>query len=88
MHPLLASLTDAAHWRKVRASYLQAARRCKAELVRQGVSDDRVHAALGYWLTRARNAHAFAMGRKPVSDRFLIINQGSAEIGPLYAKEA
>jgi hypothetical protein len=87
-------LTDAAHWRSKRAEYLQGARNCKETLTnpnghwRYPPNDPRVNAAVAKWVIRARNAHAFALGRKPVIPNFLYMGPEGSYQGPLYAREA
>lgn len=84
-------LADPEHWRKARASYMQGARGCKATLTnpngywRYDPQDPRVKKAVDFWLHRARNAHAFALGRKPVIPNFVCIDGGFVYQGPLYA---
>ncbi|HZZ77463.1 MAG TPA: hypothetical protein VFE62_03030 [Gemmataceae bacterium] len=84
-------LTDPERWRKARGAYMQEARRCKATLTdmrshwRYAPDDIRVKEAVAKWVTRARNAHAFALGRKPVIEHFLIIDGNRSCMGPLYA---
>lgn len=86
-HPML-DLFSADHWRKKRADYMQGARGCRDALLKQGYArdDERVKKALEFWVYRARNAHAFALGRKPVIPNMAVITNEGAFSLPMYAK--
>ena len=85
-------LLSPSRWRNARAKYMAEARACRATLTdpqglwRYSPDDARVAKAVEFWLHRARNAHAFAMGRKPIGN-FVIVNRGEFYQGPLYATE-
>lgn len=82
---------EADHWRKARKGYVDAARQCKATLTDKDgcwsydTSDERVKLAMDFWLHRARNAHAFALGRKPVIKNFYYADNNGSYSGELYA---
>lgn len=83
---------EPAYWAKARWDYMDAARACLEALTRQdgywkySRNDPRVKKALGAWVHRARNAHAFALGRKPVIPSFIHIDGGRVTQGALYTK--
>lgn len=83
-------LTDPKRWRKKRADYMDGARGCKATLTnpsgfwRLEANDAEVIKAVGYWVDKARDAHAFALGRKAVIDDFIVIGNGYGVRGPLF----
>jgi len=88
---MFAKWEDPEHWKKYRTAMMTAARGCRIALIRpDGVyrlsADDAcVKIAVGKWVARARRAHALAMGREPVIERFsFIINEGIA-YGSIYA---
>ncbi len=80
-----------ATWFKARDEDMKSARSCRAVLTSPNASwgyapdDERVKAAVAYWVRRARNAHAFALGRKPVITEFIAADGEVAVTGPLYA---
>jgi hypothetical protein len=86
------SLTTTAHWRKARTDYLTAARQCRDTLTdpaghwRYAPHDQRVKAAVQKWIDRAKAAHAISMGRQPVIVKAIVVNQGEAVEGSLYAE--
>jgi hypothetical protein len=48
--------------------------------------DPSVKDAVGVWVEKARNAHAFALGRKPLISNFVFVDHGVATAGELYAR--
>ena len=93
MAPFSQFIGDRQYWGEKRWEYLDAARECRAALTRSDglygydASDERVKAAMRFWIHRARDAHAFALGRKPVVSGAVVIASGRASIGDLYARE-
>jgi hypothetical protein len=85
------NLFTTSHWIKARTEYLTAARACRDTLTnpegywKYSAEDDRVKAAVQKWVQRAREAHAIALGRRPVIEKAIVINQGEAVTGSLYA---
>lgn len=83
-------ICDPEYWRNARKGYMDAARSCCAVLTdpngywKYKRDDTRVKKALAAWVHRARNAHAFALGRKPVIPNFISINGGQVKQGALY----
>lgn len=92
MLPLLNILTSAPEWRKKRREYFIAARACRDALTnpegywRYDIQDERVKDAVGKWVARARKAHDFSLGRKPVIENFVMMNSQSVYQGNLYVK--
>ena len=84
--PLLA-LFDSARWSKKRAENIRAARKCKHTLTdSQGIwkldpNEKRVKDAVGYWVYRAKTCHAYAMGRKGITDNMVIISHNKIIAG-------
>lgn len=80
------------YWQKKRAEYLQCARECKEILTDQGghwsyqISDERLKDAMQPWVDRAKNAHAFALGRKPVICNFYYQDEKISYKGNIYAE--
>jgi hypothetical protein len=78
-------------WLKNRDEVMQLARQTHYTLTnpvghyRYAADDQRVKAAVRVWVQKARTAHHIAMGRRPVIDKAIVINQGEAVQGPLYA---
>lgn len=82
-------LTDAKGWFEARDSYMKAARNCRDTLIEargHKPGDDRVKAAVGSWVKRARNAHAFALGRSPVIKKAVIIDSHGVSEGSIWAR--
>lgn len=89
---ILATLTDSKSWAKKRQENLDMARRCKEVLTdpnsywRYTPDDERVKLAVNSWVERARKAHEFSLGRKPVIENFVYIGNGINYNGALYAR--
>jgi hypothetical protein len=83
---------DRQYWARKRWEYLDAARECRRVLTSQGglhgyeAGDHRVAQAVGKWVEKARDAHAFALGRKPVTRAF-VLSAGAASVADVYAQE-
>jgi hypothetical protein len=87
-------LFNPARWRNLRNSYLKAARDCRRTLTdpqghwRYAVDDPQVKKAVGFWVQRARRAHAIALGREPITENAVVIQDGQGIRGPLYVGAA
>lgn len=86
-------IIHADYWRKARTEYMDAARACRDALTRADGywcyerTDPRVKIALGAWVQRARNAHAIALGRRPVMPNVIIIqNDKPTRYGAAFAQ--
>lgn len=81
----------AEEWFKKRDGYMRGARGCKEALTRSdgfwryAADDERVTAAVARWVGKARRAHAVAMGREPITERFTVISNSEVISGALYA---
>lgn len=87
------SLTNLDTWRSKRADAMHSARACRKTLTNPAghwaysPDDERVLAAVGSWVKRARRAHAIVMQREPIIDNFVAITSQGVQKGPLYAGE-
>ena len=88
----MSNLFSKSRWAANRAEYLDAARRSRETLTdpsgfwRYASDDQRVKDAVAFWIHRARNAHAFALGRKPVIENAIIGVYGATRQGAIYAE--
>lgn len=88
MYEFLSTITDPNHWRKLRKDYMDSARACKATLTHSdgfwklSPNDKQVKEAVGAWVARARNCHAFALSRKPIMNYAIVVTpQGGFQGG-------
>lgn len=85
----MSNILNPYYWQVQRTLYMQAARSCKKALTEKRRYElemvsyifgpeyppnaPQVRDAVKSWVDKARNAHAFAMGRKPIIESILII---------------
>lgn len=91
---MLQDLLNSDRWKKKRTEYMIAARACRDALTNpEGYwklepTDPRVKEAMSFWVHRARNSHAFALGRKPVIPNVIVISDARVYSGAAYVTDS